>query len=189
MADRRPHIVLRDATRATPFTSPKGFSKARWPDVDREQHGRRLEQQLARIHAELQERGQGTLPIGVPAPEGFVLEFEGFPGYDLALDRMESAKKGIEKVGVRRDGDTVFAQVYVPLGSVGFFAKKMEEFLTEDSPKSGQPKNRPLVSSIANIRLAIAESFWTDDRSRHELLIKAVRRLVAVLTPPPLSFL
>lgn len=55
-----------------------------------------------------------------------------------------------------------YATVYVPSGKLGHFEKKIDEYLTRSTLK-GNPKNKPLVESIAEIRLAVLEGFWTDD--------------------------
>lgn len=53
------------------------------------------------------------------------------------------------------------ATVYVPRGQLGYFERKVEQYLNEDS-KSGRPKNEALVASIEDIRLATLQSLWTD---------------------------
>jgi len=131
--------------------------------VDRARHGSQLRSQLDRVEADLATRRGRTLPVGVEAPRGFYLEFESPPGFNLKFDSLEYASSGIELVAARRVDDKAFATVYVPEGKIGFFLKRIEQYLTETSKKSGRPKNQSLIDSIANIRLAIAESFWTDE--------------------------
>jgi len=96
------------------------------------------------------------------APRGFFLEFESPPGFHLKLESLEYSRSGIELATTRQDGDREFATVFVPQGKIGFFVRRVEQYLTELDSRSGQPKNRALVESIAKIRLAVAESFWTD---------------------------
>jgi hypothetical protein len=99
----------------------------------------------------------------VEAPRGFYLEFESPPGFTLRLESLEYAARGIELVAARRVDQKTLATVYVPQGKIAFFVTRVEKYLTENAKKSGKPKNQALVESIAKIRLAVAESFWTDD--------------------------
>lgn len=178
MADRRRHILVTGTAQPGAFTAPQQVFKPPRPSVDRAKHGHLLQQQLAKLHAELDERSRemagalgasanqaepagGTAGAGIPAPDGFALEFESFPGFDLVVAGLESITRGIRLLSYRQVHDKTFATVFVPEGEVGFFAEKIEQFLTEDT-RGGKPKHAPLISSIAAIRLAIAESFWTD---------------------------
>jgi len=161
--DRRPHIVVTGTAKTERFTSPQqGGGKAAIPSVDRARHGAALRRVLAEIEADLATRRGRATPAGIEAPGGFYLEFESPPGFALRLESLEYAPSGIELVAARRVDDTTFATVYVPQGKIEFFVKRIEAYLAETS-RSGKPKNERLINSIATIRLAVAESFWTDD--------------------------
>lgn len=161
--DRRPHIVVTGTAKAERFTSPQqGGGQTAIPSLDRARHGTALQRQLTKIEADLAAQRGRALPAGVEAPRGFYLEFESPPGFALRLESVEYAPSGIELVAARKVDDKTLAAVYVPQGKIGFFVKRVEAYLTETSP-SGKPKNQPLIDSIAKIRLAVAESFWTDD--------------------------
>lgn len=161
--DRRPHLMIPGRGSAEPFTSPAaGGSKFRTIPVNRDAHGKALQRQLAAIHAEIERRRATGVPQGVDAPRGFHLEFESPPGFALRLQSLESASTGIELVSTRREHDREFATVFVPQGKLAFFVKRVEKYLTELHKKSGRPKNQDLIESIAEIRVAVAESFWTD---------------------------
>jgi hypothetical protein len=57
------------------------------------------------------------------------------------------------------------ATVYVSNQERKYFAKKIEEYLNEDT-KTNKPKNQDLISSISDIRRALlVDSFWTDLRA------------------------
>lgn len=161
--NRRPHLVVSGTAKAERFTSPQqgGGTSATLP-VNRARHGTALRQQLAQVEAELADRRGRSLPAGVEAPRGFYLEFESPPGFTLKLESLEYARSGIELVAARKVGEKTVATVYVPQGKIAFFVKRVEAYLNEQLA-SGKPKNQPLIESIANIRLAVAESFWTDD--------------------------
>jgi hypothetical protein len=100
--------------------------------------------------------------MGVDEPRGFYLEFESPGGFLLKLESLEYTRSGIELAATRQSGDRQLATVFVPQGQIKFFVKRVEKYLTELDKKSNQPKNRALIESIAEIRLAVAESFWTD---------------------------
>lgn len=161
--DRRPHIVVTGTAKAERFTSPQqGGGQPATPNLNRARHGTALQRQLAKVEADLAARRGRALPAGVEAPRGFYLEFESPPGFALKLESVESERSGIELVAARKVDDKTVATVYVPQGRIAFFVKRVEAYLTETS-RSGKPKNQPLIESIARIRLAVAESFWTDD--------------------------
>lgn len=161
--DRRSHLVVAGTARPEPFTSPAaGGSKFRTRPADRNAHGRALQRQLERISAELERRQALGTPNGIEATRGFYLEFESPPGFLLKLKSLEYSPSGIQLATTRRDGDREFATVFVPQGGIAFFVKRVEKYLTELDSRSQQPKNRTLVESIANVRLAVIESFWTD---------------------------
>ncbi|HKY34438.1 MAG TPA: S8 family peptidase [Polyangiaceae bacterium] len=131
--------------------------------VDRARHGNELKKQLQDVAAQLAARGQQALPAGVEAPRGFYLEFESPPGFKLEVESLEYLRSGIELIATRRTENRDWATVYVPEGKISFFVRRVERYLTENNLKSGTPKHRSVIESIANIRLAVAESFWTDD--------------------------
>jgi Subtilase family len=161
--DRRPHIVVPTRARPEPFTSPAaGGAKFRTVPVNRDAHGKALKRQLALVQAEIDRRRALGVPPGVDAPRGFYLEFESAPGFLLKLESLEYARSGIELVATRHVDDRQLATVFVPQNRLSFFVARVEKYLTELHKKSGRPKNQDLVDSIAEVRLAVAESFWTD---------------------------
>lgn len=145
------------------FTSPQsGGGKTRLISVDRARHGTELRRQLALVEAGLASRRGRAVPAGVEAPSGFYLEFESPAGFELKLESLESLNAGIELVAARLVDGKTFATVFVPQGELSYFVKKVEDYLHEDT-RHGKPKNKPLVESIEALRLAIVESFWTDE--------------------------
>jgi hypothetical protein len=167
--DRRQHILLEGTAKAEAFTSPYGGGgKLATIPLNRARHGAGLRRQLAAVERELARRRGSAVPAGIEAPKGFYLEFESPPGFDLKFESLESATSGIELMSVRRVGDRQRAIVFVPEGKITYFITRVEKYLTENTAPSknaprGNPKNQQLVESVAEIRLAIAESFWTDD--------------------------
>ena len=60
-----------------------------------------------------------------------------------------------------QEDPATFATVFVPADKQGHFLRKVKAYETEQT-KKGEPKNRQLVDSVADVRLAMAASFWTD---------------------------
>lgn len=107
---------------------------------------------------------------------GVYLEFKSEPGYELALRSLEDMRaKRIRLSNVRTvaeeivvDGgretrEVMYATVYVPDEQRAYFAKKITEYINENT-KKGNPKNRTLIETLSSIRSALlVESFWVDD--------------------------
>ncbi len=148
---------------AEKYTSPRrGRNELELPLVNRTIHANSLKKQLDRAWRELVARDERHGWVAVGARQGIYLEFASAPGFALALHSLDVKRSGIELAATRARNDVAYATVYVPQGQLGYFEKKVEEYLTESTPKRN-PKNKPLVESIAEIRLAVLEGFWTDD--------------------------
>jgi len=91
-----------------------------------------------------------------------VLEIRSEPGFELALDKLEPRSQGVELACVREENGIRTAVIHVPEGKLGYFVKRVEQYLTEETQK-GNPKNRELIEQISEIRLATLRSFWTDE--------------------------
>ncbi|WP_438033752.1 S8 family peptidase [Sorangium sp. So ce204] len=162
--DRRRHLLLTGTSAAEPYTSPQqGGGETRLPPVDPAHHGNALKKQLERVRKDLRARDTRHDAIAVEARRGVYLEVASASGFDLALQSLEDRRAGVELAATRTQTGVTYATVYVPSGQLGYFEKKVEEYLTKTTKKSGNPKNKPLIESIAEIRLAVLEGFWTDD--------------------------
>jgi len=92
------------------------------------------------------------------------LEFESDPDLELALrslDRWDTSPP-IELVAVRELGQSMLATVFVPDGKLEILERLITRYRDEETAK-GQPKNKKLIESVAEIRHAAIRSFWTDD--------------------------
>jgi hypothetical protein len=76
---------------------------------------------------------EDALPPGEDEARVFRFEFESEPGFTLELESLESERKGIELLNVRRAADTMFAAVLLPRG------------------KNNNPANKSLVESAARV--------------------------------------
>ena len=167
--ERRPHLLVRDPPRRVDYTYPlpvrgKGLAL---PARDRAAHGEHLSTQLAELGKRVPDLQRARRAEGV-REGGVYLEVFSDPGFELylkGLDRHDRGKqqRHIELVSVREVDTAMAATVYVPDGKLGEFEKLISEYLTKESSKSGEPRNRTLIESIANLRLATLHSFWTDD--------------------------
>ncbi len=136
------------------------------------EHGHYLQQRFAEVWA-LAEAEQA---VAHSTRRGVYLEFKSDPGFELELKSLEDLRKNIRLLNVRQaqvlvgqddagnpQYETVaYATVYVPNGEQQYFVKKLEKYLTQNTP-SGKPKNGQLIEGIADIRKALlVASFWSD---------------------------
>ncbi len=161
---------------ATDYVSPASFPRPHPPNQNRAIHAALLEQRLGDTERAIQERVAAAAAAGRPPTAGTYVEFVGQPGYGLELNSIEARKQGLEVVAVHQDevqvGDRVEslerATVFVPHGKLSYFATKVREYETQlTTPRTpravANPKNKNLVESISDIRLAVLASLWTDE--------------------------
>jgi hypothetical protein len=116
---------------------------------------------------ESQELLRAQAEVGV-AERGVYVEFESDPGFPLKVESLEARRSGVELVAVSKgerstdEAESVLATVFVHEGRLDLFLNKIEKYLTAETPRSGQPRNKDLVESIAEIRLATVRGLWTD---------------------------
>jgi hypothetical protein len=166
------HIFLAGPTSAQGFTNPrKGGSPPRIHGQDRIQHSDYLQQRLQKTWAEFDLMRQRQAVAHVER-HGAYIEFVSEPGFDLMIKSLEHQPSGIRLYNVRKDGDgekeKTFATVYIPHAKRTYFLKKIKAYATETDRRSNKPKNANLINNIADIHLAVLESFW---RSNEKHLI------------------
>lgn len=170
MAERdRPHLFV-PPSRAitTPFT-PHGAGGGEGPSLparDRTAHGRRLASAVQdAVDEGAGRKAASARAVGMEPDDGLILQFESFPGLELALESLEDRQAGAAMLSVRTveqgDAQVELATVYVPDRAVQRFLRKVESYLTEDTA-TGQPRHRPLIDPMAAIRLATVEALWTE---------------------------
>jgi hypothetical protein len=166
MPDSRPHLFIASSP-LTERYSPhvRGSSAIRVPVRDRGKHGELIRGEYsAAIAAADTRRTASAVGLSVEPADGIYLQFESEPGFDLALDRLELAKQGIElRTATRRD-NVISGMVFIPDGKLKIFLDRLQLYLSSES-KKGNPRYQQLVESIGAIRLATLELFWTDDRT------------------------
>jgi hypothetical protein len=92
--------------------------------------------------------------------DGVCLEISGLKGNALLFNSLEDMRVGSRLRNVRVDPENgvVQATVFIPKGKETFFIKKLDAYA--DTATQEKPKNRDLVNSIEEIKLAVVESFW-----------------------------
>ena len=157
------HIFLSDAPKTEKYRSRQSSrDSTKIPDRDRSRHGHRLREQLVRATSEAVQRKTRHSHFSVEgAATGTYYEFSSDPDFDLYLKSLENRSKGIELTAVCEQDGRYWATVFVPDGASGYFLQRIEQYLSAETP-GGHPKNRRLVESIGEIRLATVWSLWTD---------------------------
>ncbi len=157
--ERLRHLRIEGRARAERYTTPNtGGGPFRMPARDRQSHGEDLLEQLG--HADAEERELRTQAAANPG--GTVIDFLSAPEFELQLKSLEAEKQGIELLNVTEEGDVTVATVFIPNGKLGYFTRRFERYLSEDT-KAGRAKHRSLVESISGVRRAALRSFWTDN--------------------------
>src|ERR1035438_8327477 len=163
--ERYRHIFLPGPPAARGFTNPqRGGSAPRIRDRDREAHSQFLEQRLLATWADADAR-RALVQV---ERNGVYVEFASDPGFDLMVQGLEATRSGIRLTNIRTVGEgrqeQTRATVYVPSAKRGNFLKKIRAYALENtSGREPKPKNADLINSIADIRLAVLESFWRTD--------------------------
>ena len=94
---------------------------------------------------------------------GIQVEFESFPGIELAFESLARERQGIELSNVRHEGDRTRATVFVPDGKLAHFENLVRDYLGEKRDSAGRARdNRRLIDAIERIRAASLRALWTD---------------------------
>lgn len=125
---------------------------------DRASHADHLRQGLSRATEE-------AAQLGLPADrEGITFVFTSEPGCDLVFDQLDIQRSDIELSNVRSGPGGTEATVYVPPGKVQVFFRLLDRCSDESEDRDHSPQGQKLFDSIASIRRATVEAFWTDAR-------------------------
>ncbi|WP_395854536.1 S8 family peptidase [Cystobacter fuscus] len=152
----RPHLFIRQPPDAASFTAPgSGGGGSRSKVRDRVAHGTQLKAEF-----------EAALPSEEDGARAFRFEFESEPGFALELSSLESERKGIELLNVRRAGGSTLATVLIPRDKLRHFLVIFEDYLTKTRGAKNNPANMSLVESISHVRRASVRSLWTDPGER-----------------------
>lgn len=137
------------------------------PRRDVAAHGSYLRGRLDRVWEETRRDLEQRQAVALPVRSGAYLEFRSDPGDLLVAKRLENLPKGIRLLSLTErqipgaEEPATFATVFVPSGKQGHFLQKVEQYASETT-KNGEPRNRQLVDSISDLRMAVLSSFWLD---------------------------
>jgi len=170
------HLFLPDRFRDERGYTAKG-KPVSWtaPDRDRSGHGNRLQNRLRTAWDAIQQSGEQREAVGLPHPDGAHITFRLRKGSEQQLKKLESLRGRVENDKVRlrhvwkgeAEGDEyLFAVVWVPKEKRGFFAKKLQEYLLEETGK-GKPEHNDLVACIEDIRTSLLKDFWPQHEQAH----------------------
>lgn len=157
---RLPHLLIQGTAESRPYISTnRGSGTFRTPPRDeRAVHGARLADGARKAADDLARHPE-------PAAENvdFVpLVLSSDPGFKLMLDRMDN--QVIQLVNVRKQPDGgEKATVHIPKDKVTAFVKKFEDY-AHATNRYGNPPNKDLAESIAELRLAMlrGNDYWMD---------------------------
>ena len=95
---------------------------------------------------------------------GLQVEFESFPGIELAFESLARERSGIELSNVRHEDGRTQATVFVPDGKLDHFEGLVHDYLAEKRDSRGRPRdNQRLIDAIRQIRAASLRALWTDE--------------------------
>ncbi|MHB1484953.1 MAG: S8 family peptidase [Saccharofermentanales bacterium] len=136
---------------------------------DRSYHGNYIKSQFERAW-ENSRLIESKSVAAIKVKDGMYIEFKSALNNELSTKSLENISQGIRLLNVREEktekGIVQFATVFVPSGKENYFIKKTEDYLNpnKDSEKLN-PKNKNLIESIDDIKLAMLGEFWTGNKS------------------------
>jgi hypothetical protein len=167
--DVKPHIYLGQTGKAEPFTSPPtgAGAKPKIPVRNRQQHGTALFGHLHHIQERQAELRLEAEALALESLIGIQVEFESFPGIDLAIESLADARQKIELLNVIHREDKTFATIFVPEGKLSAVESKLQAYMEEKKDRAGRARdNRALIDAIQVFRAAALEALWTDDKDQ-----------------------
>ena len=156
------------------FTNPQQTRgpEFRTPPRNRVDHAEKLERELDRIRRHAQEIQTERQAAGLATDFGLVIEFASEPDFPLKAQSLERRRSGIQLLNLRtlavqlpndRTAEAQFATVRVPYGKLDVLHRLIESYRSKET-EAGTPKNQELIDSVAQIREAAIEAFWTEGK-------------------------
>ncbi len=165
---RNRHFLLKGVTETEPFRTRGMVPRPEVPVRGRQQHSRGLLEQLAEVQSSSESAVVAQHDSGMSEGLGIQVEFESFPGIDLAFESLARENSGIELLNVRRDvsdSETAITQatVFVPDGKLSHFEGLIRDYVDHKVDAIGRPRdNRRLIDAINRIHAATLRALWTD---------------------------
>ena len=163
--ERHRHFILDGVTDVEPYRSPAlSVGRPVIPERDRQQHGTTLQAQIGELHQYAVVARDVQQSAGLDDGLGIQIEFESFPGIELAFESLARDRSGIELLNVRSTADRTYATVFVPDGKLVHFEKLIEDYIAERRDSIGRARDhKRLINAIREIRAASLRALWTDD--------------------------
>lgn len=162
-------VILKDTQSVLDYKSPRqGGNGLNFPGRQNiRSHGELIIGKLSASYEQSQEQKRVS---AIKFKSGTYLEFSGAPGYDLALNKLESTKHGIRLLNVREELESSVsdeeelrkiykATVYVPQGKEPIFLEKFKQY-AEETTEKGNPRQADLGSSVEDVKIAFLNAFW-----------------------------
>jgi hypothetical protein len=169
-ADHLPLLFLTNEPDTAHYSSPPKLGGPKAPHRDDPSaHGAWLKRQMETAWTTARQTGQQA--ISVSTQQGVYLEVAGQAGHELLTDKLEMRRDGIKLLNVHREPlpghpETIITKVtiFIPEGKQQVLLKKIEDYSNAGllTPK-GHRHHQDVMNSIEHIRLAVLESFWSDD--------------------------
>jgi hypothetical protein len=122
--NKHKHFILAGFTDTEQFVRPwQKIQRAPIPERDRRRHGRALRRQIEALKPALESARRDQEEAGLEGGFGLQVEFESFPGIELAFESLARERSGIELLNVRHDEELTCATVFVPDGKLAHFEK------------------------------------------------------------------
>lgn len=161
--NKHPHFIFKNSAHAESFISPPaGGGGKKVPDRDRAAHGGALLYKFQQLKPLLSKAVEQQQQAGISDGIGLQIEFESFPGVELAFESLDRERSGIELRNVRHYESKTFATVFVPDGKLELFEKLITAYLDHSKDKKSGPANSKLLNAISEIRAATLQALWTD---------------------------
>ena len=161
---KKRHFLLGGLADTEPFSPPKRrFDSVPIPAPDRQSHGTGLLQQIERIKPTMAAACEAQSEMGLEEGLGLQVEFESFPGIELAFESLARDRSGIELMNVRHEGNRTYATIFVPDGKLVHFERLLQDYLQERRNKADRAlDHKALINTIQKIRAAGIRALWTD---------------------------
>ena len=153
-----PHIVLPGPTSREDYSPrPRPIQPSRPKIEDPERHAKHLLERFDELSGRVR---------ALPDRRGLLMEVEGFQGFGLSLESLDSGGLELRAVTLERDEQGKKSQeravVFVPKGSIRNFRKKIQRYLGQERTLTGNRRHASLVETIREFNLAILRSLWTE---------------------------
>ena len=155
--ERHRHFILDGVTDVEPYRSPAlSVGRPVIPELDRQQHGTTLQAQIGELHQHADVARDVQQSAGLDDGLGIQIEFESFPGIELAFESLARDRSGIELLNVRSTADRTWATVFVPDGKLVHFEKLIQDYLEERRDSIGRARDhKRLVNAIRRSMLTL----------------------------------